>query len=159
MGKIKATPKQDIPVCSSQAAFVVHFPCIFFPSSLKPLQVMSGPAASPFRWKKCRLDFPGPGALQACKQLLGKSVSLHDFQPGRFRKGDESKDRDSPSLLLNSGICQVAEPGRQGLPGDGNRPVCASWLHICLDWSASSLSSNVIVCQLLASLEEALRGL
>ncbi|XP_032728991.1 utrophin isoform X2 [Lontra canadensis] len=83
MGKIKATPKQDIPVCSSQAAFVVHFPCIFFPSSLKPLQVMSGPAASPFRWKKCRLDFPGPGALQACKQLLDEH---NDVQKKTFTK-------------------------------------------------------------------------
>ncbi|XP_032193899.1 utrophin isoform X2 [Mustela erminea] len=83
MGKIKATPKQDIPVCSSQAAFVVHFPCIVFPSSLKHLQVMSGPAASPFRWKKCRLDFPGPGALQACKQLLDEH---NDVQKKTFTK-------------------------------------------------------------------------
>ncbi|XP_004752817.2 utrophin isoform X4 [Mustela putorius furo] len=44
---------------------------------------MSGPAASPFRWKKCRLDFPGPGALQACKQLLDEH---NDVQKKTFTK-------------------------------------------------------------------------
>ncbi|XP_059033317.1 utrophin isoform X1 [Mustela lutreola] len=44
---------------------------------------MSGPAASPFRWKKYRLDFPGPGALQACKQLLDEH---NDVQKKTFTK-------------------------------------------------------------------------
>ncbi|XP_045861973.1 utrophin isoform X1 [Meles meles] len=44
---------------------------------------MSGRAASPFCWKKCRLDFPGPGALEACKQLPDEH---NDVQKKTFTK-------------------------------------------------------------------------
>ncbi|XP_027977251.1 utrophin isoform X6 [Eumetopias jubatus] len=44
---------------------------------------MSGPAATPFRWKKCRLDLPGRGALQACKHL---SDEHNDVQKKTFTK-------------------------------------------------------------------------
>ncbi|XP_034525138.1 utrophin isoform X1 [Ailuropoda melanoleuca] len=44
---------------------------------------MSSPAATPFRWKKCRLDLPGRGAHQACKHLPDEH---NDVQKKTFTK-------------------------------------------------------------------------
>ncbi|XP_024103600.3 utrophin isoform X1 [Pongo abelii] len=44
---------------------------------------MSGPAATTFHWKKCRLDLPGHVALQACKRLPDEH---NDVQKKTFTK-------------------------------------------------------------------------
>uniref|UniRef100_A0A452R6D1 Uncharacterized protein n=1 Tax=Ursus americanus TaxID=9643 RepID=A0A452R6D1_URSAM len=44
---------------------------------------MNSPAATPFRWKKCRLDLPGRGAHQACKHLPDEH---NDVQKKTFTK-------------------------------------------------------------------------
>ncbi|KAF3831982.1 hypothetical protein GH733_000794, partial [Mirounga leonina] len=58
--------------------------CRPWPFSLEvALLVMSGRAATPFRWKKCRLDLPGRGARQACKHLPDEH---NDVQKKTFTK-------------------------------------------------------------------------
>ncbi|XP_044242332.2 utrophin isoform X7 [Ursus arctos] len=44
---------------------------------------MNSPAATPFRWKKCRLDLPGRGAHQPCKHLPDEH---NDVQKKTFTK-------------------------------------------------------------------------
>lgn len=73
---------------------------------------MSSPAATAFRWKKCRFDLAGPGARRVYQRVPGKFVSLPDSPPVRFGKGDISKDK-APSVTYRVRLQQ--SPGRQGL--------------------------------------------